>query len=429
MFCQALQSLQKRLDMGNAMHVILFAAVAMYGVVDIHPFQDGNGRLSRIVANWALRQLLFPINLFATPAQRAEYVLALEKTRHVLSLTDTQGTVSRDDVLQAIRHTGVFVSLVQLLMDRVAMAVVECNRVWEEKSGMAAEAAEARAARRARERAAQGSCIICLDDKPNIATLCCGKAVHLNCIAEWLSGSNSCPVCRSELPSISGRVARAAGRRESDNDEDEERRDHRRNQVENARDVLVNLLSSFGSGGSDTTTTTDDSETSDGVANEQEDATTTATDDEEEQAGQNQAPNNFDQGIVVDDTTTTSDSEDNNLIVSVSVSNRDETIDPDSTTTTDSEDNADNNPASNNGNQGNDTPSTTESDDDDDAANENDDTTTSNIGGYAQEAAQPELQHCDALYCRNRPAVDCTNHLCGRCCVLGGQYHCSRHNS
>jgi fido (protein-threonine AMPylation protein) len=170
MYCSGLQSLEKRLDMSKALHAILYAAVAMYGLVDIHPFLDGNGRLSRIVANYALKNLPFPISLFATPAQRAEYVLATEKTRHFLSMT-TSGDVSRDELLQVVKHTGVFNSLVQLLMDRVARAALECNRVWEEKSGLAAEAAEAKAARRARERAAQGTCMICLDEKPNIATL------------------------------------------------------------------------------------------------------------------------------------------------------------------------------------------------------------------------------------------------------------------
>ena len=204
LYCQGLQSLEKRLDMSKALHAILYAAVAMYGLVDIHPFSDGNGRLSRIVCNYALKNLPFPVNLFATPAQRAEYVLATDKTRHFLSMT-TCGNVSRDELLQVIKHTGIFEPLVELLMDRVARAALECDRVWEEKSGLAAEAAEARAVRKAREKAAQGNCMICLDEKPNMATLCCGSVSHLNCISRWLAEQNNCPICRSEMPSMSGR--------------------------------------------------------------------------------------------------------------------------------------------------------------------------------------------------------------------------------
>ena len=51
-----------------------------------------------------------------------------------------------------------------------------------------------------RERAAFGQCVICFDDNPNIATLCCGQAVHLNCLADWLSQHQTCVVCRGYLP-------------------------------------------------------------------------------------------------------------------------------------------------------------------------------------------------------------------------------------
>ena len=50
--------------------------------------------------------------------------------------------------------------------------------------------------------AAAGECFICLEDKPNIATLCCGKAVHFNCMAKWLRQNASCPQCREKLPNL-----------------------------------------------------------------------------------------------------------------------------------------------------------------------------------------------------------------------------------
>jgi hypothetical protein len=33
--------------------------------------------------------------------------------------------------------------------------------------------------------------------------LCCGKSIHLNCLAEWLKSNSSCPQCRSNLPPLS----------------------------------------------------------------------------------------------------------------------------------------------------------------------------------------------------------------------------------
>ena len=48
--------------------------------------------------------------------------------------------------------------------------------------------------------AAESVCVICLDARPNIATLCCGQPVHYNCVATWLLKSPSCMYCRGALP-------------------------------------------------------------------------------------------------------------------------------------------------------------------------------------------------------------------------------------
>jgi len=57
-------------------------------------------------------------------------------------------------------------------------------------------------------------------------------------------------------------------------------------------------------------------------------------------------------------------------------------------------------------------------------------TTTDYSDSSSQESRQrADLTICAASSCRNRPAVGCTNSLCGRCCVLIGNYHCPRHNS
>jgi fido (protein-threonine AMPylation protein) len=377
-FCHCLESLETRLNISvslspnnnHATHAILFAAIAMFGVVDIHPFMDGNGRLSRIVANWALRKatkMPFSINLFATPAQRTEYVAAIEQTRQYLSLNPCY-QVTKDDLLQAMKLTGVFVPLVDLIMDRVSKACLELTRVCEEKYGFAAEAAEAQAARRARERAAQGTCLICLDDKPNIATLCCGKATHLNCIAEWLAQKNSCPVCRSELPSVTPRVIRrdahpdpnrndnlnqdTHGDTESTRDDDDE---EDLEESDDAARILVRVLESV----FDTTaedTTSDDSNNNNNAAemeNTEEYTTSVETDDITTPGRQERAPD----------------------------------------------------------------------------ADTTEDDTTILEGAVALPPLPPQVQYCNSLYCRNLPAADCANSLCGRCCVLGGEFRCPRHNS
>ncbi|KAG7364173.1 filamentation induced by cAMP protein fic [Nitzschia inconspicua] len=439
-YCSGLSNLSKRLDMNNASHSILYAAVAMYGIVDIHPFLDGNGRLSRIVANYALKHLPFPINLFATPCQRAEYVLALEQTRHVLSISG-KGDVTTDQLLQVVKFSGIFDSLTTLLMDRVAKAALECKKVWQEKSGMAAEAAEARAARRVRERAAQGTCIICFDDRPNIATLCCGKATHLNCIAEWLSGKNTCPICRSEMPSISGRVVRAARRSEVDTrteerniDADEVLEAAQQQILQNIRETRDLLAREYdrvahrgrrrGSNSSDSSSfLSDPSHTS--IL----DTTTTTTSDEEENellllqrsgsGGQNSSGSEQES---MDSTTTTDDSEgpeDANLAPSGFEAENDYHGHGDSNRSYDA-----------NGADGTTTTTSvgvTNPEDETRELSAGSDNSANDSRGMSR--SRQVLSFCAGEACRNQAAVDCANHLCGRCCVLAGEFHCPRHNS
>ena len=422
-FCRSMTKLQELLQINgggsgaaksphssigtNAWQVVLFAAVAMYGIVDIHPFADGNGRMSRIVANWALKSFPFTINLFATPAQRAEYILALETTRHLLSLTNekkTHGSVSSHDILQITKSIGIFGPLVRLLMDRVGRAVVEFNRVWQDKLGLAAEALECKAARQARERAKEGTCLICLEEGPNIATLCCGNAVHLNCIAEWLSGKNSCPNCRSEMPSISGRIVRAARNAESERflNDDEARmgavlspsrtRRMRRRYFQNAQDVIVSLLSNYSPYENTTTETAED-----GYDSAQDTTANAGAEDDDERGAQNRM------AMEEDDEASDSSSSDGD--------EEDYSIEYDSS---DASAAGSAEPERQRGIQADDSASSTEDHPDANAAI----ASTLRVHSF-----------CDALYCRNRPAIDCTNNLCGRCCILGGEFHCPRHNS
>eukprot|EP00985_Skeletonema_marinoi_P002701 scaffold1113_cov76-Skeletonema_marinoi.AAC.1 len=97
---------------------------------------------------------------------------------------------------------SVFEHLTEFVVDRVLHAVVQMNSLVELKAHSAAVEEEARVARRVREKAASGQCIICLDEHPNISTLCCGQAIHHNCLTEWLSNQGTCIACRKAMPKI-----------------------------------------------------------------------------------------------------------------------------------------------------------------------------------------------------------------------------------
>ena len=405
----------------------------MFGIVDIHAFIDGNGRLSRIVANYALKHLPFPINLFATATQRNEYVVAIERTRHLLSINCAYGDVSRDDLIQVLKITGVFGSLVQLLIDRVARAAIALTAIWEEKCGLAAEAEEAKAARRVRERASRGTCMICLDEKPNIATLCCGNAIHLNCCAEWLSRSNKCPICRHEMPTISKRVVRAfevPGETWETGDDDSRLSES----IERTHPAILsqeyqNLVGRLWHGARYNRSYTSrsvrqppdpfprslmsDSESDDSDNRDLFPMRTTTTTSEDVDAGGTGSvvinrPSNMETNR--DETTTE--------IQSIRTPRVDEQHgENDDTTTTFSEDvnhtvNSDSTTTTADGSEGDGTTSMDYSD-----------------SSFQEQRRRAFPTICAASACRNHPAVDCVNSLCGRCCVLIGIFHCPRHNT
>lgn len=218
--CRSLGSLEERLLWNSsparrAIQAATLAAAVFYAIVDIHPFADGNGRLARIAMNWTLRRagVPFVIQLFATPAQRREYTKAIKQTRTNTCLA-AKGRVTQDQILDAYKATGALLPLVYLILNRLERTIVEFEKLEQEKGQLLSEEDEARASRLYRERAAKETCMICFDDNPNIATLCCGKAIHLNCMAEWLSQRNSCPQCRGELPYLPARMR--AGRVEGE---------------------------------------------------------------------------------------------------------------------------------------------------------------------------------------------------------------------
>jgi fido (protein-threonine AMPylation protein) len=188
---------------------VTVAAAVLFAVVDVHGFSDGNGRLGRIALNWCLRRFGIPfvIHLFASPGQRKEYTAAITKTRRNLALVG-RGNCSEADLVQAIEEAGAFAPMVELIADRLSKTILEFEKLVEEKSRVGVEEAELQAAKRVRDRERTGTCLICFDENPNIATLCCGKAVHLNCVATWFSSASSpaCPACRQSFPALPSSV-------------------------------------------------------------------------------------------------------------------------------------------------------------------------------------------------------------------------------
>ena len=174
---------------------ISLVAIVLFGIVDIHPYRDGNGRTARIYMNIALKRILglpFPVTVTGNVEQRKEYVDALRECRSRL-LRISKGENLKDG-------QSVFQHLIEVVMDRILHHVVEINSLIEAKAQSAAAEDEARILRRWREKAATAQCCICLDNNPNVTTICCGQPVHMNCMAEWLSNQGTCITCRKAIP-------------------------------------------------------------------------------------------------------------------------------------------------------------------------------------------------------------------------------------
>jgi fido (protein-threonine AMPylation protein) len=125
----------------------LFASVVFFAVVDTHAFADGNGRLARIAANYALRRFGFPVPvaLFATPSQRKEYTKATVQTRQNLYLL-ARGNVIEQSYLEAFAVAGAFTPLLKLFLDRMEKAVAELTNLVHDKQRLVQEEAHHQAA-------------------------------------------------------------------------------------------------------------------------------------------------------------------------------------------------------------------------------------------------------------------------------------------
>jgi hypothetical protein len=184
---------------------IALAAMALYAICDVHPFVDGNGRVSRIYCNAILKctsNLPFTTTIAGTPQQRQELVSGLRAADQAIVNIEANTTNPNEG--------AILQPLIEILIARLTHTMLQLHARLEEKARSSKDEEETKIARTVRERAAEGQCIICLENNPNIATLCCGQAVHLNCIAEWLANGTTCVGCRASLPRLSVQRQRTA---------------------------------------------------------------------------------------------------------------------------------------------------------------------------------------------------------------------------
>jgi Fic family protein len=74
------------------LHPLLVIAVFVVVFLEVHPFQDGNGRLSRVLTTWLLLQAGYAY----VPYSSLESVIEMNKEAYYLALRQTQGTIRTD---------------------------------------------------------------------------------------------------------------------------------------------------------------------------------------------------------------------------------------------------------------------------------------------------------------------------------------------
>jgi hypothetical protein len=97
--------------------------------------------------------------------------------------------------------------MTSLLAEHTSRAWEELEKLHQRRSTESADEERAAAVRAHRRTSQSRSCLICLEENPNIATLCCGAACHVNCLADWLSNgsASTCVQCREPLPRLQQR--------------------------------------------------------------------------------------------------------------------------------------------------------------------------------------------------------------------------------
>jgi len=172
-------------------HACVKAAYVAYRLSRIHPFEDGNGRVARLLANYVLMGdgLPFPVLLCASAADRKQYIAAFSS-----SSPQQLAHVILQRVLSSWRRYS-------FLLNKSILSTG-----LPEKTSLLSPDAQLRALR---EHLRLEQCAICFDDQCEMSLLCCGRPFHAHCLTTWFSSSQKavptgsysvqCPQCRQEI--------------------------------------------------------------------------------------------------------------------------------------------------------------------------------------------------------------------------------------
>jgi Fic family protein len=177
--CSLLYILNNRHDIS----MFGIAGFAVFHFLDLHPFADGNGRISRAIGNMCLQicGLPFTVDLAPNPMSRKMFGLAMRSDR----AKKGQCFCSKS-ILHTVWKTWEEYRQFAISHKEATMAK-KIDTAVDEKS-------KKRRADKAKE-----ECVICFNAEPNITTICCDQVYHLHCLLKCIREKKNCPTCRKEF--------------------------------------------------------------------------------------------------------------------------------------------------------------------------------------------------------------------------------------
>jgi hypothetical protein len=197
-FVDSLETLLQRADISSTGK----AAWALITFLSIHPFSDGNGRLSRILVNYVLSRSGVPFAISFPAVARKQFCSLVRSWRQQLFPDPTDSGSGRSSSAQAVAAAKCSRQVSLEIANCLTLAWSEFERSREAKTLSADQEASELAARLRREaQQKEGACIICLEGEPNTSSLCCGATYHLICFNDWLASAAepSCCQCRHPI--------------------------------------------------------------------------------------------------------------------------------------------------------------------------------------------------------------------------------------
>lgn len=204
--CDSLATLWNQPNEPDALRSMILATCLCFATLDIHPFSyPENSVMARLCID---RVLGFPFRLpvysFTSDDDEAFCKAVAQCRSNIILIAHTSTSSSQELIRMAAVAAGALEPLFTFLLNFVCKEIDRFEEVLKadqkEETSSPTPMDMDQLSRDLREQSLSESCLICLEDGPNISTLCCGKPLHFNCMSKWLSRNSTCPQCRFDLP-------------------------------------------------------------------------------------------------------------------------------------------------------------------------------------------------------------------------------------